>query len=76
MPILEIKKIPPEVMQFVKVTAIGGFVATSALIVNINFRAFSKVFSARTRSLWWLFLLLMIFPLLIFLYLFSLLFGK
>lgn len=73
---VEFQEVTPQVMEFIRVTAIGGFVATSALVININFRAFSKVFSKRTRSLWWLFLLLMVFPLLIILYLFSLLFGK
>ena len=67
--------IPPEIMEFIRITAIGGFITTSTLVISLNFRAFNKVFSYNAKKLWWLFMLLMIIPLLITLYVFTLIFG-
>jgi len=67
--------IPPDMLELIRIIAIAGFVATATLVVSLNFKAFNQVFQSQTNKLWWLFLLLMIFPLMLILYIFSLIFG-
>ena len=73
---MDLKSIPKEVLEVVKYAAIGGLVATTTLIVNLSNVAFRTVFHERTKTYWWLFAMFTIIPLLLFLYVFSLIFGK
>lgn len=73
---MELKSIPKEILDIVKYAAIAGLIATTTLIVNISNVAFRAVFHERTKTFWWLFAVFTIVPLLLFLYLFTLIFGK
>ncbi|OGM18276.1 hypothetical protein A2686_03690 [Candidatus Woesebacteria bacterium RIFCSPHIGHO2_01_FULL_38_10] len=72
----EMKTVEVNFMEFVRFTAIGGFITATTLLVNLNFKGFSFIFKEKTRTYWWLFLTLTVIPLLLFLYIFTLIFGK
>lgn len=73
---VNIKEIPPQMIEFVRYSAIAGFIAATTLVVNINHKIFNTFFKERTASFWWLFVISALIPLSLFLYIFSLLFGK
>ena len=56
--------------------AIIGLIVATTLFVNINNKAFNTVFRERAKSYFWFFLMLSVIPLLVFIYIFSFLFGK
>ncbi|MFV1917190.1 MAG: hypothetical protein ACC618_01750 [Patescibacteria group bacterium] len=62
-------------MEFLRLAALIGFIATATLLLNLNFKVFRDVFKERTITFFWLYLLMIIVPILLILYLFSLLFG-
>lgn len=62
-------------MEVLKVTAAAGFVTASVLLISLNHKVFKFIFKEKTASYWWLFTVLTVFPLLLILYIFSLLFG-
>jgi len=62
--------------DFLRFTAFFGFIVTATLIINLNFRAFKIVFKENTRKYWWLFLISAMAPMLIIIYIFSLLFSR
>lgn len=68
------ESINTKLKDFVEFVAFLGFLVTATLLINLNFRGFKFVFGEKVRSYWWLFLLLTIVPLLVILYIFSLLF--
>lgn len=63
-------------MQFLKYGAMLGFFVTSVLVINLNNKAFKYIFKDHAKNYFWFFLLLSIIPLLVFIYLFNLFFGK
>jgi len=63
-------------IQVFKYGAIVGFFVTTILIINLNNKAFNSVFQQRSKSYFWFFLLISIIPLLAFIYVFNILFGK
>ena len=66
----------PSVIAFFRFSAVAGLLATTALLINLNHKAFDRVLGQKSRSLWWLFVLFSVVPLLLFLYIFTFLFGK
>ncbi len=68
--------IPQKMLDVVKVSSIVGLISATTLFINLNFKAFKMIFKEKSRSYWWLFLMMAIAPLLIFLYLFTLFFGS
>lgn len=66
----------PQLTHVFRISSIAGFIAAVTLIINLNFVAFRKVFKKRTRTYWWLFLVFMLAPLFLFLYIFNLFFGR
>jgi len=69
------KVIPPQFLEFMRYSAITGFIVTTTLIVNINHHVFGTIFRERAKSYWWLFVLSGIIPLLVFIYIFNFIFG-
>jgi len=63
-------------LQVFKYGAVAGFLVTTTLIINLNNKAFNSVFKGKTKSYFWFFLLVSLIPLLVFIYIFSALFGK
>ena len=70
------KLFSPEVQAFFRFSAIAGLLATTVLLINLNHKTFNRVLGERSKSLSWLFVLLSVVPLLLFLYIFSFLFGN
>lgn len=68
------KQLNGKLVEFFKFAAITGFIVTATLIININFKVFRSVFKDRTYRFFWLFLILAILPLLLIVYIFTLLF--
>lgn len=68
----------PEMSLFVifliKYGAIIGLIVVTTLIINLHFLGFKSVFKTKTVTYWWLFSMIIIIPLMLFLYIFSLLF--
>ncbi|OGM03590.1 hypothetical protein A2715_00330 [Candidatus Woesebacteria bacterium RIFCSPHIGHO2_01_FULL_39_32] len=71
-----VKGLPPELLSFLRFSAIAGLLATTTLLMNFNHKAFSNFFGYRSKSLWWLFLVFSVLPLLLFLFVFNFLFGR
>jgi len=63
-------------MAFFRFSAVAGLLATTVLLINLNHKAFDRVLGPKSKSLWWLFVLFSVVPLLLFLYIFTFLFGK
>ena len=63
-------------MQFTRYTAITGFIVVATLLINLNHKAFNYVLKDNAKKYWWLFTILAIIPLLLFLYVFTFIFGK
>jgi len=70
------KIIPREWLEFLRYSAISGFIALSVLVINLSNKAFAKVFKENATKLWWLFVLLSLIPVLGIIYIFSRIFGK
>ncbi|MBU0569421.1 hypothetical protein KKB40_01420 [Patescibacteria group bacterium] len=68
--------VPREVMEFVRYGAIAGFIAVTALIVNLDYKTLSKVFREKTNSFWVVFALSAVIVFLVLLYLFTIVFEK
>jgi len=68
--------IPNQVMQFVHISAITGFIVVSTLVINMNYKIFNYVLKDNAKKYWWLFVTLAVIPLMLFLYTFTLLFEK
>jgi len=73
---MDASQIPQQLIEFVKFAAIIGLIATTTVVINLSNTAFRNVFRERTKTYWWLFATLTVIPLLVFLYIFSLLFKK
>jgi len=71
-----IDKFPAELLLFFRYSAIAGFLATVTLIINFNHTKFANIFGDRSKSLWWLFLIFSVIPLLLFLFIFNFVFGR
>ncbi len=65
-----------KVLQIFKYGAIVGFFVTTVLIINLNNRAYNHVFQTKAKSYFWFFLIISIIPLLSFIYIFNMFFGK
>ena len=61
-------------MNLIRFAAFAGFVVATTLFMNLNYRGFEKVFRGKTKSYWWLFIILTLIPALFTLFLFSMLF--
>lgn len=70
------KSIPSEFTEFLRYSAITGFLVVTTLVINLNHKAFKYVLGDKSKSYWWLFVLFAVFPLLLFLYAFTFLFGR
>ena len=70
------KLIPPQLVEFVRYSAIAGFIAATTLVININHKIFGKIFRENPRSYWWLFVISSLIPLSVFFYIFNLVFGS
>lgn len=68
--------IPREVMQFLYYSAIAGFIVVATLIINLNHKAFNYVLKDNAKRYWWIFVIIAVIPLSLFLYAFTLIFGK
>jgi len=68
--------LPVEALQFLKFSAIAGFLATATLLINLNNKAFNYIFKEKAKSYFWFFLLISIIPLLAIIYVFNVFFGK
>jgi len=62
-------------MEFLKFSAFTGFIVSSTLLANLNFKTFKRILGDKSSKYWWLMGILMIIPLLIVLFTFSLLFS-
>ncbi len=71
-----LEEVPKEVMLFLTISAITGFIITSVLIINLNRRAFNYVMQDNAKKFWWLFAILAVVLLSLFLYAFTFLFGR
>jgi apolipoprotein N-acyltransferase len=69
-------KMLPKASIFLEYSAIMGLIVTTVLIININNKAFNYVFKENSKRFFWLFMILSTIPLLIFIYLFTVLFGR
>jgi len=65
-----------ELIEFFRYAAIAGFIAATALIININYATFNKIFKEKTKLFWTLFFISALIPLLVSIYIFSLLFER
>jgi len=65
-----------KIVQFIRFSAILGFIIFATFVINFNNKAFNYVLKEKAKKFWWLFILISIVPLLLFLYLFSIIFGK
>ncbi len=63
-------------LQIFKYGAIVGFFVTTILVINLNNKAYNHVFKQKSKSYFWFFLLLSIIPLLSFIYIFNMFFGR
>ncbi len=72
----DVAYLPPELIQFFRYGAIVGFISATTLVINLNHKAFNRILGENARSYWWLFVISALIPLLIALYIFSLLFGS
>lgn len=61
-------------LNFLKVSAIIGLIVTTVLIINLNYHAFNLVFKERNKLFWTLFFTMVLIPLLVLLYLFTIFF--
>ncbi len=68
------KMLPPQLMEFFRFSAIAGLIAAVTLLINLHYSAFRYIFKERTKTYWWLFIVMTVIPLFLFLYVFSLLF--
>jgi len=62
--------------EFVKLASFVGFLTCAALFVNINRNVQSKVFKIGTKTYWMIFFTSSVIPLLLVLYLFTILFDS
>ncbi|MFC1649318.1 hypothetical protein ACFL2C_01215 [Patescibacteria group bacterium] len=62
--------------EFVKLSSFVGFLACTALLVNMNRKVHGKVFKKGSRTYWLMFFVSSIIPLLLILYLFTVLFDS
>src|SRR3972149_5607418 len=65
-----------QTLSLFKYGAMLGFLVATVLLMNLNNKAFKYVFKDRAKSYFWFFLLLSVIPLLVFIYIFNLLFGR
>lgn len=68
------KLLNSQINNFLEFTAFLGFLVTATLFINLNFKGFKTVFREKTLNYWWLFILLTVAPLLVIIYIFTLLF--
>ena len=68
--------VPSEILEFLRYSAIVGFISTATIVINLNNKAFKRILGENAARLWWLFVLLAVIPLFVFLYLFNLIFGQ
>jgi hypothetical protein len=68
--------VPEEVMQFIRYSAITGFIIIATLLINLNHKAFNYVLKDNAKKYWWLFVIMAVIPLSLFLYAFTFIFGK
>lgn len=73
---LDKKEVVAQTIQVIKYSAIVGFIATTTLLINLNNKLFLNVFKEKAKSYFWFFLVISIIPLLAFLYIFNVFFGK
>jgi len=64
----------PQLVEVFKFSAITGFIISATLIINLSHKTFTNLFKEKTATYYWLFLLMMIIPLLFIIFIFSLLF--
>lgn len=73
---LDLRLIAQKTMQIFKYGAMVGFLVTTVLVINLNNRAFNSIFKERAKSYFWFFLLISVIPLLAFIYIFNMFFGR
>ncbi|MCH7640640.1 hypothetical protein IID22_00355 [Patescibacteria group bacterium] len=61
-------------MDFIRFAAFFGFIVLTTLFMSLNYKGFKAIFREKTRSYWWLFIILTSIPALLSLFIFSLLF--
>jgi len=74
--VINSKSIPPEFTEFLRYSAITGFIVVTTLLINLNHKTFRYVLKDNARKYWWLFVVFAVVPLLLFLYVFTFIFGK
>lgn len=62
--------------EFIKLTSFVGFLTCTALFININRNVHGRVFKVGSRTYWLIFFTSSVIPLLLVLYLFSVLFDS
>jgi hypothetical protein len=72
--VITAKQLDPRLVEFVRFSALVGFIVTATLVINLNHRAFKSVFKEKAKSYWGLFFLLALVPLLLVFYFFSIIF--
>ena len=73
---IDIENFLNQVALIFKYGAMLGFLVATTLLINLNNKAYSRVFKTKSKSYFWFFLVLSIIPLLAFIYVFNFLFGK
>lgn len=69
--------VPREIMEFIRYGAIAGFIATTALVINLNWVTFLFVFhKKKTKVFWVLFSFVAVLIFLILLFIFSMIFER
>ena len=68
------KLIPREILDFFRYSAITGFAATVAILINFNHDILKKIFGENVSTFWWTFLLISLMVLFLALFMFTVLF--
>jgi hypothetical protein len=74
--VFQTPNLSPESAQAFKLVCFVIFLAASTLFIGFNHQMFTLVMGERSRSFWWLFVIIALVPLLLVLYAFSIIFGN
>jgi hypothetical protein len=60
----------------IKIVAFVGFLAAATLFIGLNHKFFVLALGEKSKTYWWMFIIIAVVPLLIIIYAFSYLFGS
>lgn len=65
-----------QILEIIKFASSAGFLICLTLIAGLNFKIFKSLLKDKFQKFWWVFVISSVFPLLVFLFIFTVLFER